>query len=80
MVKGSDMIKRLSLFTIAGLMVGCAGSPEADEAPLAPPVVHVSCYQAGWQAETVPILYKRGGPEALDKYESAPGGANSGCR
>jgi hypothetical protein len=74
------MIKRLSLFTIAGLMVGCASSPEADEAPIAPPVLHVSCYQAGWQAETVPIIYKRGGQEALDKYDAASSGAGSGCR
>jgi len=74
------MIKRLALLTIAGLMVGCASSPEADEAPVAPAVLHVSCYQAGWQAETVPIIYKRGGQEALDKYDAASSGARSGCR
>lgn len=80
MVKGSDMIKRLSLFSIAGLMVGCASAPEAEEVQAAPHVLHVSCYQAGWQAETVPIIYKRGGQEVLDRYESAPKGAESGCR
>lgn len=74
------MIKRLSLFTIAGLMAGCASSPEADEAPVAAPVLHVSCYQAGWQAETVPVIDKRGGQEALDKYDPASSGAGSGCR
>lgn len=74
------MIKRLSLFTIAGLMVGCASSPEADEAPIAPPVVHVSCYQAGWQRETVPVIDKRGGQEAVDKYDAAPSGTGAGCR
>lgn len=80
MVKGSDMIKRLSLFAIAGLMVGCASSPEAEEAPVAQPVRHASCYQAGWQQETVPVIDKRGGQEALDKYDAASSGAGTGCR
>ncbi|MGV8920439.1 MAG: hypothetical protein ACOH2R_22005 [Pseudomonas sp.] len=74
------MFKRLSLFCIAGLMVGCASAPEADEAQPALHVDHPSCYQAGWQEETVPVIDKRGGQEALDKYESAPKGPQTGCR
>lgn len=73
------MIKPLPLFIIAGLMVGCASEPEAEETQTAPRVLQVSCYQAHWQAETVPIIYKRGGQEALDKYELIPKVAEVGC-
>ncbi|MEB0040340.1 MULTISPECIES: hypothetical protein [unclassified Pseudomonas] len=74
------MVRGLPLFIITGLMVGCASAPEADEVPVAPKVLHMSCYQAGWQAETVPIIYTRGGQEALDKYDAAPRGTETGCR
>ncbi|MEA9978723.1 MULTISPECIES: hypothetical protein [unclassified Pseudomonas] len=74
------MVKGLPLFIITGLMAGCAGAPEADEVSVAPQVLYMSCYQSGWQAETVPIIYKRGGQEALEKYDVASKGAASGCR
>jgi len=76
------MIKGLPLFILTGLMVGCASAPEADEEPVAPAVLQMSCYQSGWQAETVPIIYKRGGQEALDKYDAIHAGASAGagCR
>jgi hypothetical protein len=73
------MGKPLSLFIIAGLMAGCASEPEADEVQAAPHVLQVSCYQADWQAETVPIIYSRGGPGALDKYEFMPPVVKAGC-
>lgn len=74
------MFKGLPLFIITGLMVGCASAPEADEVPVAPAALQISCYQSGWQAETVPILYKRGGQEALDKYDAAKTSASRTCR
>jgi hypothetical protein len=76
------MFKGLPLLIITGLMVGCASAPEADEAPVAPAGLQISCYQSGWQAETVPIIYKRGGQEALDKYdyEAVKGNKGASCR
>ena len=67
------MVKPLPLLIMAGLLVGCASKPEAggeSDAPAKP--LQVSCYQAGWQAETVPVVYKRGGPEVWEKYEFMP--------
>jgi hypothetical protein len=68
------MLKPLPLLIVAGLLAGCASEPkaEADNTDRAPDVLQVSCYQAHWQAETVPILYKRGGETVLDKYEFMP--------
>jgi hypothetical protein len=72
-VKGSEMVKPLPLLIMAGLLVGCASEPEAGTAPnAAPELLQVSCYQAGWQAETVPIVYKRGGPESGKNTSSCP--------
>ncbi|WP_268798386.1 hypothetical protein [Pseudomonas huanghezhanensis] len=67
------MVKPLALLLIAGVLGGCAGTPEAEEARSAAPAqLQVSCYQAGWQAETVPVVYKRGGPEFWEKYDFMP--------
>jgi len=76
------MIKPLPLLVIAALMVGCASEPEAEETQTVASArpFQVSCYQAGWQAETVPIVYKRGGPDAWDKYEFIPKVVEAGCR
>lgn len=74
------MIKPLPLLIIAGLLAGCASEPEAEEADREPSVLHLSCYQARWQAETVPVLYKRGGEAALEKYEFMPAVGPVACR
>ena len=67
------MLKPLPLLIMAGLLVGCASEPEAGAGSnVAPELLKVSCYQAGWQAETLPIVYKRGGPEVWEKYEFMP--------
>ncbi|MEE4695729.1 hypothetical protein V2K79_06320 [Pseudomonas alliivorans] len=68
------MVRALPWFLIAGLLGGCAGKPEAEEAESASrtDVLHLSCHQAGWQAETVPVIYKRGGQEVWDRYEFMP--------
>jgi hypothetical protein len=75
------MVKPLPLLIMAGLLVGCASEPEAGMAPnAASELLQVSCYQAGWQAETVPIVYKRGGPEVWEKYEFMPAVGPVACR
>jgi hypothetical protein len=79
MVKGSDMVKPLALLIMAGLLVGCAGKPEAEEST-DPERLKVSCYQAGWQAETIPIVDKRGGPEVWEKFEFMPAVGPVACR
>ena len=76
------MVRALPLFFMAGVLAGCASGPVADEAESAPQaqLLQLSCYQAGWQAETVPVIYKRGGREVWDRYEFMPQVGNVGCR
>lgn len=76
------MVKPLPLLIITGLLAGCASAPEADEVDrsVAPQVLAVGCYQSGWQAETVPVIYKRGGPQAWDRYDFMPAVGPVGCR
>ncbi|KTB61856.1 hypothetical protein [Pseudomonas syringae] len=76
------MVRALPWVLIAGLLAGCASKPEAEDveadAPNQP--LQLSCYQAGWQAETVPVIYKRGGQEVWDRYEFMPRKTGSvGC-
>lgn len=74
------MIKSLALVFAAGLLAGCGGTPKA--APVsekAVPQQKKSCYQADWQAETMPVISKRIGPDGLEKYDSAPNGQEQGC-
>jgi len=75
------MVKPLPLLLIAGLLAGCASKPEAEEAQRPRgDLLQVSCYQAGWQAETVPVVYKRGGPEFWEKYDFMPAVGPVACR
>jgi len=75
------MVKPLPLLLIAGLLAGCASKPEAEEAQKpGGDLLQISCYQAGWQAETVPVVYKRGGPEFWEKYDFMPAVGPVACR
>lgn len=76
------MVKPLPLLIITGLLAGCASAPEADEVDRseAPHVLAVGCYQSGWQAETVPVLDKRGGPPVWDRYDFMPAVGPVACR
>jgi hypothetical protein len=74
------MLRPLPLLIIAGLLAGCASEPEAEEVVREPTVVHLSCYQANWQAETVPVIYRRGGDAVLEKYEFMPNLGPVACR
>lgn len=72
------MIKPLALMIAAGLLAGCSSAPEApSEAQGAAP--DKGCYQADWQAETMPVISKRIGPDRLEKYDSPPKGKEQGC-
>ncbi|AZE97092.1 hypothetical protein C4J96_5024 [Pseudomonas orientalis] len=74
------MIKSLALMIAAGLLVGCGGTPSAAPEPeKASAPFRKSCYQADWQAETMPVINKRIGNERLEKYDSAPNGQEQGC-
>ncbi|MGK9416775.1 hypothetical protein ACSSUR_11545 [Pseudomonas cedrina] len=74
------MIKSLALVIAAGLLAGCGSTPSAAPAPGKPvPAPEKSCYQADWQAETMPVINKRIGNERLEKYDSAPNGQEQGC-
>ncbi|NMY03581.1 hypothetical protein HBO12_11515 [Pseudomonas sp. WS 5059] len=72
------MIKPFALVIAAALLAGCGSAPKAPpEAPGAAP--HKGCYQADWQAETMPVISKRIGPDGLEKYDSPPKGKEQGC-
>ncbi|MEO6676828.1 MAG: hypothetical protein ABIO21_05575 [Pseudomonas sp.] len=74
------MIKSLVLVIAAGLLAGCGSTPRAvPEAEKPGPSQKKSCYQADWQAETMPVINKRIGNERLEKYDSAPNGQEQGC-
>ncbi|MBN2975273.1 hypothetical protein BFW88_25850 [Pseudomonas fluorescens] len=74
------MIKTLALVIAAGLLAGCGSTPSAAPAPAKPAQQQQNnCYQADWQAETMPVINKRIGNERLEKYDSAPNGQEQGC-
>ena len=74
------MIKSLALVFAAGLLAGCGSAPTAASTPEQPAAQQKqSCYQADWQAETMPVINKRIGNERLEKYDSAPNGQELGC-
>ena len=74
------MFKSLALVIAAGLLAGCGSSPSTALEPEKPvPGQKKSCYQADWQAETMPVINKRIGNERLEKYDAAPNGQEQGC-
>ncbi|WP_238067007.1 MULTISPECIES: hypothetical protein [Pseudomonas] len=76
--KGSGlMVKQLPVMMLAGLLSACAGSPASDADPVQPP--RGGCYQSEWQAETVPVISKRVGPEGLEKYDEDHQRKAPGC-
>ncbi|WP_336335778.1 hypothetical protein [Pseudomonas putida] len=76
--KGSGlMVKQLPVMILAGLLSACAGSPASDAEPEQPP--KGGCYQSEWQAETVPVISKRVGPEGLEKYDEDHQRKAPGC-
>ena len=77
-LKGSmDMVKLLPLLMIAGFLAGCSGSSKPSVEAATPE--ESGCYQADWQAQSVPLVNKRSGPEALEKYETPHASKERGC-
>lgn len=76
--KGSGLVvKQLPVMMLAGLLSACAGSPASDAEPAQS---HKGgCYQSDWQAETVPVIGKRVGPEGLEKYDEDHQRKAPGC-
>ena len=72
------MVKMFALLIVAGSLAACGSNPKAQPEP-APQTVEKSCYQADWQAETMPVINKRIGNERLEKYDAAPNGQEQGC-
>ncbi|MBH3362445.1 MULTISPECIES: hypothetical protein [Pseudomonas] len=69
--------KQLPVLLLVGLLSACAGSPDAQDDPAQPP--KGGCYQSEWQAETVPVISKRVGPEGLEKYDEEHQRKAPGC-
>jgi len=67
------MFKALPAALLIALLAGCSSAP-ADravtpaKAEVATP--HGGCAQSEWQAQTAPVISKRQGNEALEKYNS----------
>ncbi|MGY2291521.1 hypothetical protein ACW9H6_17305 [Pseudomonas sp. SDO528_S397] len=73
------MIKSIALVVAVGLLAGCSSAPKpAPEADTGGPP-HKRCYQADWQAETLPVISKRIGPQRLEKYDTPSEGSEQGC-
>ncbi|MHC6227747.1 hypothetical protein ACYU03_23775 [Pseudomonas sp. X10] len=71
------MVKRLPVMIIAGLLGACSGKPVSEAEPSGPP--KGGCYQSEWQAETVPVISKRLGPDGLEKYDDEHQRRAQGC-
>lgn len=71
------MTKALPLLLLAALLGGCAAKPAVSAPERAP--VKGGCYQADWQAETVPVINKRLGPAGLEKYDPEREVQGQGC-
>ena len=71
------MVKRLPVFVLVGMLGACSSTPEsAADKPGAP---KGGCYQSEWQAETVPVINKRLGPDGLEKYDDEHQRRAPGC-
>lgn len=74
------MFKTLPAVMLMALLAGCSSTP-ADNAvtPVKAEVAkpHGGCAQSEWQAQTAPVISKRQGNEALEKYNSEDPG--NGC-
>ena len=71
------MIRRLSLMTMMVLLGACSSAP--DSAPEPSAKEQGGCYQSQWQAETVPVINKRLGPDGLEKYDDEHQRQAKGC-
>ncbi|PVZ15578.1 MULTISPECIES: lipoprotein [unclassified Pseudomonas] len=72
------MNRPIAVLGLAALLAACSGKPVSEPpGPEAP--AGGGCRQAGWQAETAPVISKRQGQEALERYDPEAQAAGSGC-
>ncbi|WP_028694962.1 hypothetical protein [Pseudomonas cremoricolorata] len=71
------MVKQLPVMILLGLLAGCSSSAAPDAEPAGKP--KGGCYQSQWQAETVPVINKRLGPDGLEKYDDEHQRQAPGC-
>ncbi|MBC3412306.1 MULTISPECIES: hypothetical protein [Pseudomonas] len=71
------MVKQLPVMIVALLLGACSSKQGADSEPSQPP--KGGCYQSQWQAETVPVINKRIGPDGLEKYDDEHQRKAPGC-
>ncbi|UFH49706.1 hypothetical protein [Pseudomonas sp. KNUC1026] len=74
------MIRHVASMALAVMLAACS-NPQA-QAPGTPEQgvpAQGGCRQAGWQAETAPVISKRQGQEALERYDPEAQPAGSGC-
>ena len=80
---GTGMFRSLPAIVLLALLAGCASAPPSDAAVPARGEVgnkaKGSCAQSNWQAETAPVINKRQGNEALEKYDGEEQEPGSGC-
>lgn len=72
------MIRHVASVGLVILLAACSSAPP-PEAPEPGKPSGGGCRQAGWQAETAPVISKRQGQEALERYDPEAQAAGSGC-
>ena len=77
------MFRSLPAVVLLALLAGCASAPPSGAAVPAKGEAgnktKGSCAQSNWQAETAPVINKRQGNEALEKYDGEEQEPGSGC-
>lgn len=71
------MVKQLPWMIVALSLGACSSNKGQDTESSQPPAG--GCYQSQWQAETVPVINKRLGPEGLEKYDDEHQRKAPGC-
>ncbi|MDF0733911.1 hypothetical protein P0Y43_24840 [Pseudomonas entomophila] len=71
------MVKQLPVMIVAVLLGACSSGGAPDAEP--PQTPQGGCYQSQWQAETVPVISKRLGPDGLEKYDDEHQRKAPGC-
>ncbi|CAG8864146.1 hypothetical protein PS627_00884 [Pseudomonas fluorescens] len=71
------MVKRLPVVIMTAFLGACSSTPAPQAQTSGAP--KGGCYQSEWQAETVPVISKRLGPEGLEKYDDEHQRRAAGC-
>lgn len=77
------MFRATAALLLSATLAACGSAPRdagvvPGQAEVARP--HGGCAQSDWQAQTAPVINKRQGNEALEKYEAESQEQGAGCR